>query len=245
MSEQEPIIEINDLQFSWPKHARPVLDIASLRINYGERLFLHGPSGSGKTTLLNLLAGVIIPQSGSMQVLGQDMIAMGHAQRDHFRAHHIGFIFQMFNLIPYLSVIENVTLPCQFSSLRRQKVLAAGSSLAQEATRLLRHLDMVDDGLLHKPVNELSVGQQQRVAAARSLIGSPELVIADEPTSSLDADRRTAFIDLLFRECERAQATLLFVSHDPSLRESFDRIIELRQINRTTADVSLRLKAVS
>ena len=104
----------------------------------------------------------------------------------------------MFNLIPYLSVVENVRLPCGFSQRRRATRERAGGSVDAEAVRLLEHLDMARDGLLRRPVTELSVGQQQRVAAARALIGAPELVIADEPTSSLDADRRTAFLDLLF-----------------------------------------------
>jgi putative ABC transport system ATP-binding protein len=231
MVEKTPVIEIDNLRFSWKKWAQPVLDITSLQINRGERVFLRGPSGCGKSTLLNLLAGVALPQTGVLKVLGQDMNALGSAQRDHFRAHHIGFIFQMFNLIPYLSVVENVTLPCRFSNKRKHKVLAQADSLEDEAIRLLDHLDMTQQDVLHKPVNELSVGQQQRVAAARALIGSPELVIADEPTSSLDADRRTAFIDLLFRECDNAKATLIFVSHDNSLQAPFQRTIEFDQLN--------------
>ena len=234
MVDETPVIEIDNLRFAWKKQAQPVLDITSLQINRGERVFLRGPSGSGKSTLLNLLAGVVLPQNGVLNVLGQDMTALGSAQRDHFRAHHIGFIFQMFNLIPYLSVVENVTLPCQFSSKRKHKVLAQADSLEDEAIRLLDHLDMAQDDVLHKRVNELSVGQQQRVAAARALIGSPELVIADEPTSSLDADRRSAFIDLLFRECDSANATLIFVSHDNSLQSPFQRTIEFDQLNNAS-----------
>ena len=245
MPEEPPVIEIADLSFAWKRGAQPVLNIASLQVNRGERVFLRGPSGSGKSTLLNLLAGVATPQSGVLKVLGQDMNALGSAQRDHFRAHHIGFIFQMFNLIPYLSVVENVTLPCRFSSKRKHKVLAQADSLEQEAIRLLDHLDMADADVLHKPVNELSVGQQQRVAAARALIGAPELVIADEPTSSLDADRRTAFIDLLFRECDSANATLIFVSHDNSLQAPFERTIEFDQLNSAASDKQPKLHAVS
>ena len=245
MVEQTTVIEIADLSFTWKKQAQPVLNIASLQINRGERVFLRGPSGSGKSTLLNLLAGVTTPQSGVLKVLGQELNALGSAQRDHFRAHHIGFIFQMFNLIPYLSVVENVTLPCLFSSMRKHKVLAQANSLEDEAIRLLDHLDMADSDVLHKPVNELSVGQQQRVAAARALIGAPELVIADEPTSSLDADRRTAFIDLLFRECDNANATLIFVSHDNSLEAPFQRTIEFDQLNSAASDKSPKLHAVS
>jgi putative ABC transport system ATP-binding protein len=245
MADQAPVIELSDLSFTWKKQAQPVLNIASLQVNRGERVFLRGPSGSGKSTLLNLLAGVALPRSGMLKVLGQDMNALRSAQRDHFRAHHIGFIFQMFNLIPYLSVVENVTLPCHFSDKRKHKVLAQADSLDDEAIRLLDHLDMAQAEVLHKQVNELSVGQQQRVAAARALIGAPELVIADEPTSSLDADRRTAFIDLLFRECDSANATLIFVSHDNSLQAPFQRTIEFDQLNSAASDKPPKLQVVS
>ena len=245
MVSETPVIEISNLSFAWKKQAQPVLNISSLQINRGERVFLRGPSGSGKSTLLNLLAGVALPQSGSLKVLGQDLNTLGGAQRDHFRAHHIGFIFQMFNLIPYLSVVENVTLPCRFSEKRKHKVLAQADSLEGEAIRLLDHLDMAQDDVLHKPVNELSVGQQQRVAAARALIGSPELVIADEPTSSLDADRRAAFIKLLFRECDSANATLVFVSHDNSLEAPFERTIEFKQLNQAFSGMQPKLQVVT
>lgn len=240
-----PVIEITDLQFAWKKQAQPVLNIESLQVSQGERVFLRGSSGSGKSTLLSLLAAVATPQSGELKVLGQELKKLSHAQRDQFRADHIGFIFQMFNLIPYLSVVENVTLPCRFSRKRKHKVLAHAESLDQEAIRLLDHLDMAHDDLLHKPVNELSVGQQQRVAAARALMGAPDLVIADEPTSSLDADRRSTFIDLLFRECDSANATLIFVSHDNSLQAPFERTIEFNQLNNTVADTRPKLRAVS
>ena len=245
MSKPKPVIEISDLQFAWKKQAQLVLDINSLQVNEGERVFLRGPSGSGKSTLLSLLAAVTAPRSGDLKVLGQDLKKLGHAKRDQFRADHIGFIFQMFNLIPYLSVVENVTLPCRFSRKRKHKVLAQADSLEHEAIRLLDHLDMAHDDVLHKPVNELSVGQQQRVAAARALMGAPELVIADEPTSSLDADRRTAFIDLLFRECDSANSTLIFVSHDNSLEAPFERTIEFNQLNNSVADKRPKLRAVS
>jgi putative ABC transport system ATP-binding protein len=227
-----PVIDICDLRFAWPSASQPVVDIDALRVQRGERVFLRGPSGSGKSTLLSLLAGVVTASAGRVQVLGRDLGTLSGAQRDRFRADHIGFIFQMFNLIPYLSVVENVTLPCGFSALRRERAVQAGGSVAAEARRLLEHLDLRNSDLLRRQVTELSVGQQQRVAAARALIGAPELVVADEPTSALDADRRTAFIDLLFRECAREQAALVFVSHDAALARLFDRTIEFSAINR-------------
>jgi len=227
-------VELANVRFAWTGAAPPVIDIERLHVAQGERMFLRGPSGSGKSTLLSLLAGVITPMEGIIRVLGQNVGALGGAARDRFRADHIGFIFQMFNLIPYLSVVENVCLPCGFSRRRKERAEREGGTVQGEAVRLLEHLDMGDAAVLRRPVTELSVGQQQRVAAARALIGAPELVIADEPTSSLDADRRAAFLDLLFRECAREQAALIFVSHDASLAPLFDRAIQFADINRAT-----------
>jgi putative ABC transport system ATP-binding protein len=157
--------------------------------------------------------------------------ALAGTARDRFRADHIGVIFQMFNLIPYLSVTENVCLPCAFSSRRRERCEQSGTSVREVAGRLLDHLDMGGDEMSRRQVTELSVGQQQRVAAARSLMGAPELVLADEPTSSLDADRRAAFLELLFRECARERATLIFVTHDVTLAPLFDRAVEFAELN--------------
>lgn len=228
---KKPIIEIEDLRFSWSPKLAPILDIDHLEIYRGERVFIEGPSGSGKSTLLNLLAGVLVPQHGEIRVLDGALTALGSGERDRLRADHIGFIFQMFNLIPYLTIIENVTLPCRFSRKRLKKAIARGGVLTTEANRLLQVLNLADPELLRRPVNELSVGQQQRVAAARALIGSPEIVIADEPTSSLDAAHREAFIELLFQECAQTGTTLIFVSHDSSLARSFDRRLALHRIN--------------
>ncbi len=243
MSDQ--IIRLEKLRFAWPGQPAPLLDIASLEVAYGEQLFVRGASGSGKSTLLGLIAGVLAPQFGEIEVLGQSLNTISAAARDRFRADHFGIIFQQFNLIPYLSVIENVTLPCHFSEVRRHKAISRSGSIGDEAIRLLEHLDMADIAVVHKPVTELSVGQQQRVAAARALIGSPEILIADEPTSSMDADRRAAFIELLFRECDEAGLTLLFVSHDQGLQKSFERSIEFDQLNRELEEGRLNLQVGS
>ncbi len=233
--EGAPVISLSDVRFAWNAGSSIVIDIHRLEVTRGERIFVRGPSGSGKSTLLSLLGGMVIPQSGTVRVLGRNLAALGGVGRDRFRADHIGFIFQMFNLIPYLSVVENVTLPCGFSSTREQRASRAAGSVEAEALRLLEHLDMAAPDILHRRVTDLSVGQQQRVAAARALIGAPELVIADEPTSALDADRRLAFIKLLFQECERERTTLVFVSHDAALASMFDRAIELTAMRRSGA----------
>ena len=223
------VIDIQDLAFRWHTDGPTVLSVETLQVEAGEHLFIEGPSGSGKSTLLSLLAGVVSAHVGSVRVLDHELRQLGSAERDHFRADHIGYIFQMFNLIPYLSVIDNVVLSCRFSTRRRDKALARGHGLEAEARRLLGHLDLDHPDLLGRAVTTLSVGQQQRVAAARALMGAPELLIADEPTSSLDADRRESFIRLLFQECAEAGSTLVFVSHDASLEPLFDRTIRLDQ----------------
>ncbi len=232
MSSSETIIAINDLEFRWLPDGLPVLAFEHLHIARGERVFIKGASGSGKSTLLSLLGGVITPQRGSVEVLGESLHALGGAGRDRFRADHIGFVFQMFNLLPYLSTIDNVILPCRFSRRRRERALSRDANLESAALRLLDHLDLADPTALARPVTELSVGQQQRVAVARALIGAPELVVADEPTSALDWDRREAFLRLLEQECEEQGITLVFVSHDPSLEPLFDRTVALAALNR-------------
>jgi len=224
------VIQIADLSFRWPGQGRACLEFGAFEIRQGERIFLHGPSGSGKSTLLGLLGGVLTPQRGVLNVLGADLFRMPPSLRDRFRADHIGFLFQMFNLVPYLSVIDNVLLPCRFSQRRRERVTAGGGSIRSEAVRLLAQLD-IGPVLLERPVTKLSVGQQQRVAAARALLGKPELIIADEPTSALDAERQSAFLDLLLRECDDAGSTLVFVSHDRRLAPHFTREIALAELN--------------
>ena len=224
-------IELSGMRFAWRDDLEPVLMIEHLQINRGERVFIAGPSGGGKSTLLSLVAGVVVPQRGKVKVNGCQLNGLHGAARDRFRADNIGFIYQMFNLIPYLSVVENVTLPCRFSPRRRDRASARSSGYTNEALRLLKHLGMDEAAVIDKPVTELSVGQQQRVAAARALIGTPEILIADEPTSSLDANRREAFIKLLFNECDRKDTTVIFVSHDTGLEALFDRTIRLSDIN--------------
>ena len=231
VADDSAVIRIADLLFRWPTGTHACLDIPAFEVQAGERIFLHGPSGSGKSTLLGLLGGVLTPQQGTLSLLGHELTRMAPVARDRLRADHIGFLFQQFNLIPYLSVTDNVLLPCRFSRRRRSRATAAGTTLADEAARLLDHLDIAPS-LRQRPVTQLSVGQQQRVAAARALIGRPEIVIADEPTSALDSERQVAFLDLLMRECSEAGSTLLFVSHDRRLATGFSREIALPHINR-------------
>ena len=225
-------LRITDLVFRWPRQAQICLDIARFELAAGERVFLHGASGSGKSTLLGLLGGVALPQQGRIELLGTDITRLGSRDRDRFRADHIGFLFQQFNLLPWLPALDNVLLPCTFSARRRER---AGADPRTEAERMLRHLDL-DTASWRKPAGELSVGQQQRVAAARALIGRPEILIADEPTSALDAERQQAFIDLLLQESAAVGAALVFVSHDQRLAGHFDRSIALHDISTAMAE---------
>ena len=215
-------VELRDVVFRWQDGDAFVLELPELVLAAGEYLFVHGPSGSGKSTLLNLIGGVVQPARGEVRLLGQPLAALGTAARDAFRAAHTGFIFQQFNLIPYLSVLDNVLLPCRFSQRRAER---AGDQL-QEARRLLSALDIAPE-LWTRPAHRLSVGQQQRVAAARALLGKPEIIIADEPTSALDAGRQAAFLDLLLAEARAAGSSVLFVSHDLALADHFERTLEL------------------
>jgi len=224
------LIELHDLGFAWPGQPE-LLDLPALRLEAGESLFLRGPSGSGKTTLLGLLGGVQLPRRGQVRLLGQDLAALRQGARDRFRVDHTGYIFQQFNLLPFLSVKDNVRLPCRFSPLRLARAQQRHGSLDQAADSLLAHLGLPKT-LYDRRADALSIGQQQRVAAARALIGQPELVIADEPTSALDSDAREAFLRLLFEECQAAGSGLLFVSHDQSLAPLFDRAESLLDLNR-------------
>lgn len=212
-----PAVWINGLRYRWREQDAFCLHIDRLEVPLGQRLFIHGPSGSGKSTLLNLVAAVLRPHEGELQLLGRTLAGWSPAALDAFRADHVGIIFQQFNLIPYLSVMKNVLLPCAFS---RSRAARAGQP-AERARALLLALE-IDASLHHAPASRLSVGQQQRVAAARALIGRPEIVIADEPTSALDASRQAGFLQLLLHEAREAGSTVLFVSHDLTLARHFD-----------------------
>ena len=196
------------------------MQIAHLRVEKGETVFVYGPSGSGKSTLLNLLAGILLPQQGNISLDNVIVNRLSHRKRDAFRARHIGMVFQRFNLIPYLTVADNIKLASHFSLRDKQY-------LQQRRDGLLNALQL-DPEILMRPASQLSVGQQQRVAIVRALINEPELLIVDEPTSALDSDARDSFVDLLLDQIKAAQATLLFVSHDRSLARHFSRQLDIQ-----------------
>jgi putative ABC transport system ATP-binding protein len=218
-------INLSDLTFSYPDSAQ-ILSIPSLSIKTGESVFVYGPSGCGKSTLLGLLSGMLPSRSGQVTVAGQSLHTFSDQARNAFRATRIGYIFQRFNLVPYLTVLENILLPTLFG-----RTTSSGyESSEKEALALAHSLGIAE--LTSRSTQSLSVGQQQRVAACRALLGSPSIILADEPTSSLDAESREAFIEVLFQQAKKEKSTVLFVSHDRSLAKRFDREISLPDINR-------------
>ncbi|WP_028115655.1 ABC transporter ATP-binding protein [Ferrimonas senticii] len=213
------VLLINDLKHQWA--ADHGLSVNQLSVNAGEMVMLQGASGSGKTTLMNLIAGVLPLAEGEITLAEQRLSQLSASQRDSLRARVLGIVFQQFNLLPYLSVLDNVLLPLKFQGKR-----VDGSAKAR-AQSLLSALEM-DVNLQQQSVNRLSVGQQQRVAAARALLGSPKLILADEPTSALDPDNRDRFMALLSEQCRQQGTALLLISHDPALQALADRRYQLQ-----------------
>lgn len=226
----DPVLQVQNLRFGY-EPGQTLIDIGSFTIRKGESVFLRGPSGSGKSTLLGLIGGVLTPDAGSISISRQDITDITPGQRDQIRADYLGIIFQQFNLLPYLSVIQNCTLPCRFSAIRKQRAIKMSGTVMAAARTLVTALGLSQDHL-SRPVGELSVGQQQRVAVARALIGGPDLIIADEPTSALDHDNRDKFIELLNSQRDAFSSSLLFVSHDNTLATHFDRSESLNDLNQ-------------
>lgn len=216
-------IQLSDVSFTWPGANTAALDIKKFDVAKGERVFLLGASGTGKSTLLNLIAGLTRPDSGTVTVLGKDISKTGGRERDKFRARNIGFIFQQFNLIPYLDIRTNIKLSAKVAG-------KSSPDISKKIDTLLARL-RIDDKLLTQRADCLSVGQQQRVAVARAMINDPALIIADEPTSSLDHGVRDEFIELLLTTQNHTGSTILFVSHDLSLTSHFDRVTDMKNIN--------------
>jgi putative ABC transport system ATP-binding protein len=220
-------IQLKDVHFAYPEAPQKnVLDIQNWSVSDREQVFVHGPSGNGKSTLLNLLSGILNASSGEVTVLGERLDKMNARQRDRFRANHIGYIFQQFNLIPYIGAFDNIQLARQFA----KKSTPSVSALSDEIKSLLStfHIPQSD---WQKPVGKLSIGQQQRIAIARAMINKPEILIADEPTSSLDQKNRDNFMSELMTLVSEHNITLLFVSHDMSLAKYFTRVDALSEIN--------------
>lgn len=223
----DPALSLNGVRFRWPGRASFGLMVPDFRLEKGESLLLLGESGSGKSTLLSLICGIVIPDGGQVSVNGTDLSALRAGARDRLRAETIGVIFQQFNLLPYASVADNVLLPLRFAPQRRQRAGDAGTAAAQLCSAL-----GLPDGVISHKAGRLSVGQQQRVAVARALIGQPGLIVADEPTSALDTATQDSFLGLLFGQIAASGSSLLMVSHDERLGARFDRVVRIEDIVR-------------
>lgn len=216
-------VELNDLVFQFDAVVGPVLNIPYWKVVAGDRVFLQGQSGSGKSTLLALLAGLEVPSQGEISVFGESLSSMNTLERDRFRANHIGVVFQQFNLIPYLSVIDNILLAAQFGEYRDGSLLA-------RAIELLDRVNL-DSSFWERRASELSIGQQQRVAIVRALINTPMLLLVDEPTSALDHENRDSFLALLLEILDESNCSMVFVSHDPTIGQHFEHRMVLSEIN--------------
>ena len=196
----------------------PVLDSVSFTIEAGEYLSLMGPSGSGKTTLLNLLAGLDSPTSGTLRVAGEDITQLKAKQLAAWRSRHVGFIFQLYNLIPVLTALQNVELPLLLTPLKRKE-------RREHAETALRVVGL-EDRMHHFP-RQLSGGQEQRVGIARAIVTDPTLILADEPTGDLDAHSADEILELLVRLNREFHKTIVMVTHDPHAAERAGRSLHL------------------
>jgi putative ABC transport system ATP-binding protein len=217
-----PLIRIRHLSKSYRRGEQevPVLLDIELDVMPGEFVALMGPSGSGKSTLLNLIAGIDKPTSGTIEIAGVDIAALGEGELADWRAAHVGFVFQFYNLMPVLTALENVELPLLLASLpgreRRQRAAAALDAVG------------LTDRAGHYP-NELSGGQQQRVAIARALVTEPSLIVADEPTGDLDRSTGEEILALLRRLVAEQGRTIVMVTHDPKAAASAGRLVHLEK----------------
>ena len=224
MVNEDPALSISDLAFQFDAETGPILKIKSWQLDRGKQVFLQGASGSGKSSLLTLLAGLQVPTMGEVRVLGTTISNLSNHERDRFRALNIGVVFQQFNLIPYLSVMDNILLAAKFGETE-------GSSVRQRATELLSRVNLKAELFERKSI-DLSVGQQQRVAIVRALINYPALLLVDEPTSALDKANRDSFLTLLLEVLAENNCAMVFVSHDSDIGNHFSNRIELSELNQ-------------
>lgn len=222
-----PLVEISNLQktFAGPDGPQKVIDVESFALEAKAHVALSGESGLGKTTFLHLIAGLLKPDRGVIRVGGTEVSALGEAARDRWRAATIGYIFQMFNLLPAFTCLENVLLGMTFGPGADQK----------RATELLHRVGL--GARLHHRPRQLSSGQQQRVAVARALANRPKLVLADEPTGNLDHANAREALKLIREACSENGAALLLVSHDREALGQFETVMDLAKINRAGAEV--------
>lgn len=207
------------------------LDCPTLEVRQGETLAIVGPSGSGKTTLLNLIAGLVLPRSGQVTVDRQTVNQLDEAARRAFRIRNIGFIFQDFQLLEYLSVRDNMSLP-----FRIHPAVRLTEQAREEITQVAQRLRI--EHLLKRRVQRLSQGERQRVAIGRALVTKPRLILGDEPTGNLDVATRDTVMSLLLEQAAMLKATVIVVTHDQGILHRFDRVIDVRDLTQTASTVS-------
>ena len=219
-------LELRQIEFAWPNQTKPLFVIPELSLQQGQTLFIGGPSGSGKSSLLSLIAGIQLPRKGSCQVLGTSLKQLSASERDRFRGEHLGLIFQQFNLLPFLTVEENIELPSKLFASRLQKSTQLFGSVKRHIDTLCTELHL-QPSLRRRQARLLSVGEQQRVAAARALLGCPALIVADEPTSALDEDNKLDFLNLLLSTASAQNTSVVTVSHDMRIASKFDHVFHM------------------
>lgn len=218
------MIVLQDVKQSFDGHA--VLDISYQQFEEGKHYFIKGESGTGKTTLFNVISGLSLPDSGIVQV-GETMVQLlSERQRDVFRAENVGYVFQDFNLFDGFTALENVMVPLTFVSAH-----VRAQQAKQRAREVLQRVGLVDKA--GKKVNKMSGGEKQRVAIARALVNMPKVLLADEPTGNLDRRNSGHIMDLLVQSARECGATLLVISHDLSLADKFDEVLDIADINAT------------
>ena len=213
------ILEINNLKFFWAINEDFKIKINNFKIKKNEKVLLLGKSGSGKSTLLNLISGILKPISGSIKVESKELSLLSSSQLDNFRAENVGVIFQQFNLLNFISPIDNILLPCHFTNFKNKNY----KFFKERALSLGEKLNLDQKLLTKKNSNKLSVGQQQRISILRAVINMPKIILADEPTSALDQSNQDLFLEMLFGICHDEKVSLIMVSHDERLKSKFDK----------------------
>ena len=222
------MISISNLEFRYPR-SDFLLRVDELEIEQGAKIAIVGPSGSGKTTLLNLLSGIVVADHGQVVVAGVNVTEFGDVQRRGFRVANIGLVFQQFELVQYLSVVDNIVLPYLISS-----ELSDRKGATVRARELAERMGIGDK--LKRFPSQLSQGEQQRVAICRALVADPKLILADEPTGNLDPKNKDAILQLMFESCEQDNKTLLVVTHDMNILEGFDKVIDFEEFRQSIED---------